>query len=85
MDRKDNLNVKEMVERSLREGGYDGLFSKVEDCGCFLGDLFPCTTMPDKCRAGYAWGKTPECSENCEDAPDCLGQCVRWQRQKKEG
>jgi len=45
------MNVCEIVTKYLIENGYSGLYS--EDCGCKIGDLFPCQECPDKCKAGY--------------------------------
>jgi len=56
------MTAKEILERYLRENGYDGLYNDSvqfgdEGCGCFLGDLFPCD--PEwcdvlGCQAGVA-------------------------------
>jgi len=44
--------VKEIVEQYLEANGYDGLW--LDDCGCRLGDLFPCGMEgTDDCRPGY--------------------------------
>lgn len=55
------LSMEQIVEKYLKENGYDGLYSDdyiafgEDGCGCFLGDLFPCN--PEwmnvyHCRAG---------------------------------
>jgi len=46
------MTVKEIVEKYLRENGYDGLYC--EDCGCRLDDLIPCDWGDfQDCKAGY--------------------------------
>jgi len=46
-----NPTVEEIVTHHLQVCGYDGLYT--EDCGCLLGDLFPCGWDCFDCRAGY--------------------------------
>ena len=44
--------VKEIVEEYLRKNMYDGLW--LDDCGCRLGDLFPCGIAgTEQCQPGY--------------------------------
>jgi hypothetical protein len=45
--------VKSIVERWLKENGYDGLYTGNGECGCRLGDLIPCDSPCDQCEAGY--------------------------------
>jgi len=59
------MNVKDIVREYLKANGYDGLWNEW-DCGCHLGDLFPCTDMMGHCEPGY---KTEGCSEDCGE--DC--------------
>lgn len=47
-----NLTVRDIVERWLKEHGYDGLHHKC-DCGCEVGDLMPCDSEVMYCTAGY--------------------------------
>ena len=46
------LTVKDIVVRYLIQEGYDGLYSDA-DCGCELGDLFPCGSPFEECCPGY--------------------------------
>ena len=45
------MNVKQIVEKYLRENGYDGLYT--DECGCCLDDLMPCDEFCLDCIAGY--------------------------------
>jgi hypothetical protein len=44
-------DVYEIVEKSLRAGGYSGLANADMECGCFVGDLAPCGAISGYCRA----------------------------------
>jgi hypothetical protein len=39
----------------LRAHGFDGLYTPNDDCGCFLGDLYPCGERGDRvaCVPGH--------------------------------
>lgn len=41
------------MEAVLRANGFDGLWNGDLECGCFLGDLFPCDGPCDECRPGF--------------------------------
>lgn len=61
--------VKEITEAYLKAGGFGGLVHPFNECGCKLGDLFPC--MADdthQCRPGYEIKCTPR---NCEHGGGC--------------
>ena len=61
-----NPSIKEIIEDFLRENGYDGLYNIENECGCEVGDLFPCGNPHEiDCRAGY---KQPcrICDQNCD-------------------
>ena len=47
------MNVREMLEKSLRESGFDGLFHEDGECACQIGDLVPCESDFTTCRPGY--------------------------------
>jgi hypothetical protein len=47
------MNVKEIIEKYLRDNGYDGLCYADEECGCLLEDLIPCGEPCDQCVPGY--------------------------------
>ena len=38
----DELTVRNIMVKWLKEHGYDGLFSSDGDCACEINDLFPC-------------------------------------------
>ncbi|MDP2365057.1 MAG: hypothetical protein Q8M94_14970 [Ignavibacteria bacterium] len=44
------MTVKEIIEKYLRENGYDGLF--YEECFCEIDDLFPCDEDGINCELG---------------------------------
>jgi endogenous inhibitor of DNA gyrase (YacG/DUF329 family) len=50
-----NPIVKEMVEASLKAGGFDGLFNVNGECGCCLDGLVPCSAISENCEAGYRY------------------------------
>ena len=54
------MTLKELVEKWLRENGYDGLFNP-DDCACDLNDLFPCDCPQADCEPGYL------CDCDCRD------------------
>jgi hypothetical protein len=67
------INVKEIVEKYLKENGYHGLC--FDDCQCKLDDLMPCSGNWqgfDKCRVG----KLKDCnlcaSRDCDDDDYCI-------------
>ena len=45
------MTVLEIVEKYLRDNGYDGLYLPGE-CACKIGDLAPCGEINEDCRAG---------------------------------
>jgi hypothetical protein len=47
----ENMILKTIVKKWLKENEYDGLFSF--DCGCRRNDLFPCGADPGHCEPGY--------------------------------
>ena len=61
-----NPNIKEIIENFLKKNGYDGLYNTEDECGCEVGDLFPCGNPSEiYCRAGY---RQPcySCDNNCD-------------------
>ena len=52
------LTVRQIVEKYLKDNGYDGLCipgeTEEDSCGCRFPDLEPCGCMMPECRAGYA-------------------------------
>jgi len=51
--------VVDMIEKYLRDNGFDGLFSPVGQCACELDDLAPCCEIGQHCEPGY---KHAECA-----------------------
>jgi len=45
------MNVKEIVEKYLKDSGHDGLYAGC--CGCKVDDLCPCGEIYMDCMAGY--------------------------------
>lgn len=37
----------------LKRYGYDGLVSEDRECGCIIGDLFPCDAVFENCLPAY--------------------------------
>jgi hypothetical protein len=50
--RGSKMTVRQIVEKYLRENGYDGLYNS-NDCACDLNDLMPCGFWDGDCKAGY--------------------------------
>lgn len=46
------MTVKQIVEKYLKDNGYDGLQCYAE-CGCTLNDLMPCEENFSECTPGY--------------------------------
>lgn len=64
-----NPTVQEIVEKFLRENGFDGLFCEDLDCACNLEDLITCQDDCHECEAGY--------NVPCEDTSEynfCIGR-----------
>lgn len=65
------MTVKEIVEKWLKDNGYDGLWSENGECGCALGENFmgcDCTGV-DECSSGFKTKCDPEtcpASGHCE-------------------
>jgi len=59
-------DVREIIERWLRENGFDGLFCS--ECSCVLDDLMPCSSDSAlMCEPGYRKdGCPPECGMGCD-------------------
>ena len=59
------MTVKEIVEKYLRDNGYEGLCNPDNECGCPLDDLMSCSgEYVGPCEPGYAsvidYGDGPE-------------------------
>lgn len=64
----------DIIEKYLRENGYDGLYSPGE-CACKLGELAPCDSVTTECEPGYL------CSP---EGTEWEGKCDWIIRPKKE-
>ena len=63
------MNVKNIVEAALRQGGFDGLYSERWGCGCRLDDLAPCELEGiEECVPGHLAPCDPE---YCEADGEC--------------
>ncbi len=48
------MTVKEIIEKYLKENGFDGLFNSDGECGCLLDDFMPCDSGGvQDCEPGY--------------------------------
>uniref|UniRef100_A0A6M3JQ24 Uncharacterized protein n=1 Tax=viral metagenome TaxID=1070528 RepID=A0A6M3JQ24_9ZZZZ len=46
------MNCSEIIQKYLKENGFDGLYSP-DECACIIGDLVPCCNSPMECQPGY--------------------------------
>ena len=68
------MTIKDIIEKYLRENGYDGLAG--EDCGCGLDDLGPCgEPFPADCVPAYRimCDGHPVEDEDGETSHECFG------------
>ena len=71
------MSVKEIIEKYLKENGYDGLFNNEYDlCGCGLDDLCPCNGDILTCQPAYK-RQCKDCSEKgtCEMFKEGASYC----------
>ncbi len=48
------MTAKEIIEKYLKDNGFDGLYNEDMECGCLLDDLCPCGEgIGSECKAGY--------------------------------
>jgi len=47
------MTVSEIIEKYLKENGYDGLYNLNGECACEIGDLIPCVDYCGDCKPGY--------------------------------
>lgn len=84
------MTVKEIVEKALREGGYDGLCKPDLECGCAVNpkdggaSLFECDNCDGSCEPGYFWvcktcpvGKS---EDGCDFYDEQHGRCIRAEK-----
>lgn len=74
------MEAQEIIERFLRDNGYDGLVNVDWECGCGLDELVPCDGSISGCEPAYRI-KCP-CDEKGEhDACEYGGGCYSTQKQ----
>ena len=49
------MTVLQIVEKYLKDNGYDGLYETDSECACGISDLQPCGEAFHDCVAGYAF------------------------------
>lgn len=62
----DNATVLDMISKSLKDNGFDGLVDEFGECGCETSDLAPCGNTIEyvgRCRAAYK--VECDCEYNC--------------------
>jgi hypothetical protein len=73
-----SAGVRETLADALRAGGYDGLSGG--GCGCFIGDLIPCSDCDRDCTPGYkhtcGMCKAVFCSSKKSDGDDLCMECT---------
>lgn len=47
------MDVREIIKKYLVDNEYDGLVNEDGECGCQVGDLFPCGDPSPFCEAGH--------------------------------
>ena len=57
------MTLLEIVEKHLKDGGYDGLYNPGE-CSCKSGDLWPCDSPQGHCEPGYLRLADPDESDS---------------------
>ena len=63
-----NPTIFELLKTGLKAGGFDGLYSAEDECGCKLDDLCPCTYGPTSdCCAGYLGPPTEDMLADTDD------------------
>jgi hypothetical protein len=58
--------AKEIIEKYLRDNGYDGLY--YDGCGCSFEELLECEEYCGQCKPGY---KIPCDPETCWNGGEC--------------
>lgn len=46
-------SVKKIMEKIIKDGGFDGLYNVNDDCGCNANNLMPCDGMINDCMVGH--------------------------------
>ena len=71
------MNVKELVAKALKDGGYDGLYNRYLPCGCPLNDLMICGVEGiDECEAAYRMTIAQAQAAGLDPDPDSPTQMV---------
>jgi hypothetical protein len=66
-------DVIDMVERTLKADGFDGLFSEDGECACTVDDLAPCGEIQGSCSAGYSVACGANSDGGCTVQDGCEG------------
>ena len=67
------MTVHDIIKGWLIEHGYDGLYH-ANDCGCEVGDLFPCGEVQNDCAPGHKIPCDPETCSADGDCPHHIGE-----------
>ena len=72
-------SVADIIRNMLEAAGYDGLVNGDGECGCGLGDLFPCTCNENLtgCEPAYEF-ECYRCVKYSENGGDCCKASVDY-------
>jgi hypothetical protein len=71
------MTAKEIIEKHLKENGFDGLCG--DECGCALGDLMPCEYGGKDCVPAFLYNPIKDAETKCLDFRKCealYGGCM---------
>ena len=63
------MDVKQILEKWLKDNGYGGLYS--EGCGCKIGELVLCDNDCSECEPGFVITKKDIICNGCEWEEQC--------------
>jgi hypothetical protein len=63
------MTVEEIIEKYLKENGFDGLAG--DCCGCALGDFMPCECGGKDCVPAFLYIPVENAETNCPDFRKC--------------
>jgi hypothetical protein len=78
------MTAREIIEKYLKDNGYDGLCNSDVECGCDLDELAPCDSNMLDCEPAYKHICTDEemnkhaVDEDCNS--DCCGECFKKEK-----
>lgn len=79
------MNCKEIIQKYLKENGYDGLINADLECGCGIDDFEPCGDLNTvDCKAAY-WHECKKCKTfpNCDLNDSCATECGCFKEEKQ--